>query len=524
LPITREAIFNSNSEAQNPTCFEGTRVDILHQISEWTADVNTNSIFWLSGMAGTGKSTISRTVAKSFAGRLGASFFFKRGDADRGSASKFFTTITADLIVREPAIAPYIKRAIDADPAIPWKGLQKQFDLLILQPLLEFVTVSGKLDPIVIVIDALDECEQDSQIKLIIDLFSQPEVQETLRLRTFVTSRPDLPVRLGFHVVEHQSLILHEIPETVIRHDISLFLQHKMAEIRVEFNASVSKDRQLPTNWPGDSNFQSLVKMAVPLFIFAATISLFIADRRGGDPDEKLEDVLLYESRSQESKLDATYMPVLNNIISGLSTREREKVIQQFQSIIGSVIILAAPLSPMALSRILDISKRTIDNQLDLLHSVLHVPSSPEFPIKLLHISFSDFLADPDKKGNSVFWVDEKQTHANMALNCLRLMERHLKSYLCGIRDPGIPRSDFQPSLIEASLPSEVQYACLYWVYHLTEAKTDINIDEMIYGFLKRHFLHWIEALSLMGRARESLGLIKRLFPARYVSLSSCRL
>ncbi|KAJ2901564.1 hypothetical protein MKZ38_001697 [Zalerion maritima] len=78
------------------------------QVGRMTPHAET--IFWLSGMAGTGKSTISRTVARAFSGkqRLGGSFFFKRGDGDRGKAAKFFTTIAAQLVLDDPALAVQI--------------------------------------------------------------------------------------------------------------------------------------------------------------------------------------------------------------------------------------------------------------------------------------------------------------------------------------------------------------------------------------------------------------------------------
>jgi len=46
-------------------------------------------------MAGTGKSTIARTVARKLddKGRLGASFFFSKGHGDLDYAAKLFTTI-----------------------------------------------------------------------------------------------------------------------------------------------------------------------------------------------------------------------------------------------------------------------------------------------------------------------------------------------------------------------------------------------------------------------------------------------
>ena len=58
------------------------QVALRQEIIRWADDQQGHCIFWLNGMAGTGKSTISRTVAQSFAdnGDLGVSFFIKRGE------------------------------------------------------------------------------------------------------------------------------------------------------------------------------------------------------------------------------------------------------------------------------------------------------------------------------------------------------------------------------------------------------------------------------------------------------------
>jgi hypothetical protein len=79
LPVAAAAAFNSHQSELDAQCHPDTRVDLLRDIYNWAEGVDGKCIFWLKGMAGTGKSTISRTVAKAFAdqGRLGASFFFK---------------------------------------------------------------------------------------------------------------------------------------------------------------------------------------------------------------------------------------------------------------------------------------------------------------------------------------------------------------------------------------------------------------------------------------------------------------
>jgi hypothetical protein len=358
LPNVDGAAFDSHAEGGLPTCHSDTRVDLLRQIREWVDrpedQSQAHAIFWLNGMAGTGKSTISRTVARHFANarRLGASFFFKRGDGDRGKATKFFTTIAAQLVSAVPAVAVYIKNAIESDPSVVRKAIPEQFRKLIFEPLSKIIPDILPVLGLVIVVDALDECERDEDIKLIIHLLSRANSLTSLRLRIVITARPELPIRLGFNAIRdiHQSLILHEITTSIIEHDISAYLQFEFTKIRDEFNTSVSKERQLAVDWPNQSTIQVLVKMAVPLFIFAATVCRFLSDRKFGNPDKNLKRVLEYRTKSQQSKLDTTYLPILEQQLTDLSSSERVKVLNQFRVIVGSIVILASPLSTRSLA------------------------------------------------------------------------------------------------------------------------------------------------------------------------------
>lgn len=137
LPFAKGAFFESFEDQHEGECLPGTRTELLQQVQDWGRSSD-RCIFWLSGMAGTGKSTIARTVARSFKddGILGASFFFKRGEGDRGSAAKFFPTIVKQLAVHIPQMIAGIQKAIEDDPAIPGKSLREQFNKLMLQPLL----------------------------------------------------------------------------------------------------------------------------------------------------------------------------------------------------------------------------------------------------------------------------------------------------------------------------------------------------------------------------------------------------
>uniref|UniRef100_A0A0B7K5Q0 Mitochondrial division protein 1 n=1 Tax=Bionectria ochroleuca TaxID=29856 RepID=A0A0B7K5Q0_BIOOC len=512
LPVASGAAFDSYEEGRNPTCLPNTRVDLLQQRSAWADDSESEAIFWLNGMAGTGKSTISRTMARDLNRkcRLGASFFFKRGEGDRRNMARFVTSIAADIVAREPAISQHVKKTLEEDPGIVKKTLKEQFDKLIIQPFSKLPDRNG--EPIVLVVDALDECENDDDIRTMIEIFSTAKEMQNLRLKTFFTSRPELPIRLGFHAIKgrYQDLILHDIPLSIIVHDLQVFLQYKTSEIRDDYNATVPKDRQLTQDRPGELKITSLVHMAVPLFIFAATTCRFLADRKCGSPSNQLETVLQYQTKSQESKLDATYLPVLEQQLFGLSNREKAQVLSQFRLVIGSIIILVRPLSTSALASILFIEQETVDIRLDLLHSVLSVPASSEEPVRLFHLSFRDFLLDQDKRDNHAFWIDERDSHRTLGRNCLTLMNK-LKEDICDLRFPGTRAKNVSPGKLSTFLPPHLQYACLYWVYHISEAELHGEDIGSIHDFLKSHFLHWIEALSLMGQGLESIRLVNKL-------------
>ncbi|KAF5228735.1 hypothetical protein FANTH_14407 [Fusarium anthophilum] len=413
LPTAAGAAYNSYAEQDNSTCLQNTRSEILEDIDDWLGNEKSHSTFWLQGMAGTGKSTIARTVATAWDKRnlLGASFFFKRGGGDRGNLSCFYTTIASQLAISFPSLAPSIKTTIEQDPSITFKMAEEQFEKLILQPISTLRSASSMV--IAIVIDALDECDSDERIKRLITILTRAKYVSNVRVRVFVTSRPELHIRLGFRAVagNYEDLVLHEIPDNIIRRDIEIFFNVNLKKIREEYNLCVEDSRKLVETWPGSDSTMALVERAVPLFIFAATVCRFISQRRSGNPNIQLQKVLAFDTKSQESKMNATYLPPLEQQLEGLSLREQDAVIVDFHRIVGTIILLHTPLTVPALAELIDVPEEVIYDRLDVLHSVLNYPRTDKTPIRLLHLSFRDFLLDPEKKGINKFHVEEEKIH-----------------------------------------------------------------------------------------------------------------
>jgi WD40 repeat protein len=457
-------------------------------------------------MAGTGKSTIARTVAYRFHenGRLGASFFFSKGKKDLGDATAFFTTLAVQLTEALPDLKCYVCDAITKHGDIGQQPLLNQWERLILQPLL---MLDKRLPPplvLILVVDALDECESDEGPSVILRLLTELKELKILRVRVFVTSRPETPILLGFREmteIAHYDLMLHSVPQKVIGHDISIFVRHELVKI--------NRKRSLEKDWPSEEDIQMLVQRAGRLFIYAATACRFLG--KSQYPKKRLSEMLLINSASHSStkELDEMYMLILKNLITEGQDEDNEDVTSFFKQIVGSIIILFDSLSATALTRLLAVDE--INATLEPLRSVLNVPEDETSPVQLFHLSFRDFLLDKNRCPDTRFLIDEKTAHNNLFICCLNLMSKNLRRDMCELRLPGALAVEVEKSKVEGHVPPEVQYACRHWLSHLQRCDISLNEIEQVHKFLQEHLLHWIEALSLIGNMFDGVVIVRTL-------------
>ncbi|THV92927.1 WD40 repeat-like protein, partial [Aureobasidium pullulans] len=505
----KEATFDSYDERKNNQCLRGTRVDLLADIQNWSTSPQSKCIFWLNGIAGAGKSTISRSVAEQFNKTecLGANFFFKRGDGGRANAKKLFPTLARQLAHHVPGVLGRLLKLLEAEPDIPSKSLREQFEKLIHQPLVSVQeNGAGTQTPIyVIVIDALDECNDASDIRTILKLIVLFNGLQKLKLRVFVTSRPELPIRHEFQDMQdniHHVVILHEIPQHIIAHDIEAFFRSEFEELASTMR---NNDRQ---DWPGDESICKLVNMAVPLFIFASTVCRFVKDPTR-NPVHQLQAIL--KQRHRNSKLDATYRPVLEQMCLGRDKEDQGRWASDFRQVVGVIITVFEPLSIASLETLLQPDDFDIRLTLAALHSVLDVSESKERPVRLFHLSFHDYLVDPNQCPRP-FLINEPALHAQIAGMCVKLMSRHLRRDLCQLRKPGTTRNEIGQQTLKKFLPAELRYACRYWIQHADQGKNPIYDGDHIHNFLNQHMLHWLEALALMGDLAMSIEMFDMLY------------
>lgn len=474
-------------------------------------------MFWLSGRPGTGKSTIARTVAKTLDERhqLGASFFFKRGEADRNNIRKLSSTIAADLAVRYPTTTAHILESLADDPVICTKAAHEQFRCLVLKP----VSLIQKHHPIIIVIDALDECD-DADLETFFGLVSDFKSANLPNIKLFLTGRPDRPIIRGFGNSKeyYENIILHNIETPTIEHDILIFLKHELRGIRDNYNNQIDSISRVDQDWPMEEDIQKLLKMANKVFIFAATICKLLSEGAEGSPASQLRDILTFTTQTGHA-FESTYLPVLNRQFpKSISKIQKQTIIDQIKLILGAIAVLTDPLSLPALARLIDLDIKTIQHRLNSLQSVVEVVffADPEnldaTHIRFHHLSFREYLQSSEIREVSHIWVDEHDAHSKISSNCLRVLNKSiggLRMDICSLKVPGTPRSSVTKDHINECMASELQYACTNLPQHLKSALYVLIDDDALHQFLLRHFLHWLEALSLLGLAFEALRIFK---------------
>jgi len=126
-----------HSSGNRQGCLRGTRGDVLLQLERWLKDEQDHRVFWLNGLAGTGKSTIAQTFAEiSFAdGTLGASFFCSRDFEDRSNLQAIFPTLAFQLAYRYTPFRDQLLRVLRANPGIGRESLCSQMEKTIVGPL-----------------------------------------------------------------------------------------------------------------------------------------------------------------------------------------------------------------------------------------------------------------------------------------------------------------------------------------------------------------------------------------------------
>ncbi len=364
------------------------------------------------------------------------------------------------------------------------------------------------------IVDALNECEKERNVKAIIDLWSRLTHLITIHLKLFLTSRSELSIQLEFRnisTVVHQNMILQNaVSHTMIQHDIFIFLNDVFKKIRNFYNLNSLSRMLLDWDWLDDKRLQALIDMTVSLFVIAMIISCFVNDF-DWNSRERLETILQFSSIERSEQMTQTYLSVLTQFLTRLkNSHDKKKLHQEFRMIVESIVLLIKSLFIQFLIILLNISADTIALRFRSLHSVLQILTNSNTSIQTLHLSFNEFLLSNQLQSKS-FEVNDHATHCMLLSKCLQLLSwsEDLQENLCKLEYSDKLQQEINQITINDRLSSAFQYACQYWIQHARYSEIEIRDQDDVHIFLQKHFLHWLEAMSLINKLAEIVEQIR---------------
>ncbi|KAK7686162.1 hypothetical protein QCA50_010382 [Cerrena zonata] len=467
-------------------CLFGTRTTILDHITEWALQREGHqqqNILWLHGVAGSGKSTIATTIAEHFdkIGRRGAYLFFERSKNDPASIVR---TLAHKLAEFDSSICKEICDSIKAKRGIAEESLENQFVRLLQRPL---IAAAEKLTgPIVIVLDALDECGDEDSRRLILKLLVEELPKLPPIFRFLFTSRRERDVD-NLIISNPLSIKPLWLRTKVGRHDsdVHKYIRSEMKEIR-----ELNSDHGLSDDWPGENTIDKLAEYSEGLFIWVSTVSKFLRDET--NPVEQLR--VLLTSRNIQG-LDSLYATALE--VSCRWTQDQSW--DHFRSVMAAVLFSRKQLNDQTIDRLLGLSDanpcRVVLARLQCL-----LDYTPGGPIRPLHASFRDYLIDEKRSGEKPWSLSSFNPEHHLASCCFTVMSNQLCFNICKVKSSywsGNVETNLGRTRKEA-ISLELEYASNYWSDHLSAVHTRNDPLILMLGqFSHTQLLFWLELVSL---------------------------
>ncbi|KJA22080.1 hypothetical protein HYPSUDRAFT_67186 [Hypholoma sublateritium FD-334 SS-4] len=429
---------------ENPF-YEGSRGDFIPEIQSdtlqgvgsWIED-SSSPMFLLFGGAGLGKSSISHQLVYHLmdTGRLASQVFFTRNNPMQNNPVTVIQTLAHELASMHPRTIPQIASAVRLGGS-SHQPLSAYLTRYILEPIKSL----SLCHPLVIVLDAMDEC---ANYQLLLQAFYET-CNDSNILKIFITSRPG-------HTIDD---CITPFP-TITKFNLKRLSQENMERFIEVRLSKIEWSGPHPT--AGD--IAHLAKLADGLLIWAATSCNFIGNEmQEDDPNRLLQKIISCSGKARDMESDDQMALLYHTTLMHLFGKRH---IQSFIQIFQIMLVVQETMTIQEFATTFDLGVR----QTRAVHSALCaleiydtfdrdtiIPAARRF-----HASFLDYITQsPDKMGQSTsFYIDPSLAHCTVAGRCLSQMQRFYQQL------PDIPKA-----ISYEDLSKPVQYAVSQWPSHL---------------------------------------------------------
>ncbi|KAF9556978.1 hypothetical protein CPC08DRAFT_710819, partial [Agrocybe pediades] len=487
LSSVDDARYNSaySTAVKRRGCTALTREQILDDLKTWVKDPQGSKVFWMNGMAGTGKMTILYSFCEWLEDnkRLAGNFFCSRASTACRNLNNIVRSVAYQLAHYSPAFRSQLCKILEEKQNPHMLNVGEQFKWVVAMPLEN--SKDAIPDGAVIVIDALDECGDISATALFLKVLLSYATR--LPIKFLIASRPE-PVIVEKMQVSHFShsvLRLHDIEQSLVQADIRQYLQEALCTM---------------SPIPSSENIDQLTRQSGKLFIYAATVARYVNPEGVKVNSQKRLKMILgtvssSSSNLQYQKLDELYTTILLSAFDVTNLEEEELKITAL--VLRTVICAIEPMTTSTMSMILALEQEDVASPLSRLQSVLHVQEGPSGLVSFLHASFPDFLCNKDRSHD--FHCNIIEHNTKLAHSCFDVMCKELHFNMCNLEssyhfDKDVP--DLEQK-IQANISATLLYACKYWSNHLVQCDLTSSIHYRLVEFLRIRLLFWMEVLNL---------------------------
>lgn len=417
-------------------------------------------------------------------------FFCQATDSRINNATAVLRGLIHQLVNQQPSLISHIhKKYIDRGKELfedinSWVAVSQ-----ILTDILE----DCDLRNIILVIDGLDEC----QVNLceLLDRIMQ-KWSSYSHVKWIVSSRnwPSIHERL-----DAAGQLSLELNAKSVSTAVGLYIQHKMRQL-------VKLKKYDPETQ--DAIQQQLVQNAEGTFLWVALVCQYLERLPPRDPLTKLHKF--------PRGLGPLYKRMMREIFES-DTLELEDV-DLCKRILAVMTVVYRPVTLRELVSLAETSEALSDHaelsetDIGFCGSFLTVKDNTVY---FVHQSAKDFLVE--KASSEIFPSGMEEVHHTISSKSLQAMTRILKRDIYSLHAPGFPVDQVKQPEQDPLAP--VRYSCIHWVNHLhdyhsqqtTKYHEDLQDGGMVDKFLQKKYLHWLEALALLGRYPEGVVAMSRL-------------
>ncbi|CAG8937549.1 unnamed protein product [Penicillium salamii] len=459
------------------------------EFQQWQND-QSNCLLWIKGDPGKGKTMllcgIIDELSRLFGDTANISFFFCQAtDVRINNATAVLRGLIYSLVKKQPSLLSHVKSQYDQAGKALFEDINAWNALLrIFTDILKDATLQSTY----LIIDALDECT--TGLSSLLDLITQVSSAYPQR-KWIVSSRnwPDIEERLDTTYTAPISL---ELNEASISEAVSKFIQHK-----AQYLAKVKKY----SDETRDTICRHLSSNSQGTFLWVALVCQ--------DLDRTSRRHALKKLEAFPPGLDALYGRMIDQV-------HNSEDAEACKRILAVISLVYRPISFDELASLIELPD-DLSGDSEALAEIIAICGSfltvREGTIIFVHQSAKEYLLRGAQSG--VFPGGIEAEHRTIFSRSLQVMFKTLRRDIFQLKKPGFP--------IEKVIPpsrnplAAAQYACVYWVDHLhhseCQAEIGVGLDERGYvgDFLQKKYLHWLEALSILGNISQGIAAMLKL-------------